>query len=185
MSRIHRSEAQANAEALARRSTPFGPENRTSAGMAFDFRRRQTPRDIHHAVHLVRRAYADEVPTRLHEHGLAPDGTPAMTQRTESFIFGGDSWTDAGKGEQPLVSYYITPFRATLSAMERHPAESTRKRAAIVRHVAIGGQDPDAAALTEGVPSWTTRLVAFDALCTFLRQLSDVRVDIAKEVAAA
>lgn len=179
MSRAGRwlSDAQANAEALARRDAPDIERNRTSAGMAYDFRRRQTPRDLRHAVSLVRRAYRDEVPTKLHEHGLADDGTPAMTPQTEAYIFGSPTWTDAGKGETPIVSYFLTPFRATLDQMERHPAESTRRRAAIVRHVTIGSQEPDQAALTEGVPSWCSRLVAWDALTTFLRCLSDVKVD--------
>jgi len=232
------SEAQSNAEALARREAAFAPENRTSAGMAYDFRRRQTPRDLRHAVALVRRAYQDEVPTKLHESGLADDGTPAMTAKAEAYIFGSPTWTDAGSSKRcncaaqrtsrdaspgtpttsgrsrpieqaalpveltprggsvhlddcpanptnaPLVSYFLTPFRATLDGMERHPAESTRKRAAIVRHVTIGSQDPESAAQSEGVPSWCSRDVAFQALSTFLRMLSDVRVDVRPEAVA-
>lgn len=184
MSRIHKSEAQSNAEALARRSAPFAPENRTSAGMAYDFRRRQ-PRDLREAVRLVRKAYQDEVPTKLHEgDALADDGTPAMTSRAEAYIFGSPTWTDAGHGEKPLVAFYLTPFRATLGGMLRATAESSRKRGAIVQHVAFG-MEPEQAAAEEGVPSWCTRLVAYDALATFLRQLTDVRIDVAKEDRAA
>ena len=177
------SDSQSNAEALARRESTYSEPNRTSAGMAYDFRRRQTPRDLRHAVDLVRRAYEDEVPTKLHESGLADDGTPAMTAKAEAYIFGSPSWTDAGR-DAPLVSFYLTPFRATLDGMEHHHAESVRKRAAIVRHVTIGSQEPEQAALTEGVPSWCSRLVAFDALCSFLRSLSDVRVDARHEAVA-
>ena len=178
-----KSDSQANADALERRAAPFAPENRTSAGMAYDWRRRQAPRDLRDAVRLVRKAYQDEVPTKLHESGLADDGTPAMTAKAEAYIFGSATWTDAGKGESPLVSYFLTPFRATLDGMERHPSESTRKRAAIVRHVTIGSQAPEQAALIEGVPSWCSRLVAFDALTTFLRCLSDVKVNVTEAVA--
>lgn len=180
-----KSDAQSNAEALARRDGPFAPESRTSAGMAYDWRRRQSPRDLRHAVSLVRRAYSDEVPAKLHEGGLADDGTPAMTAKAEAYIFGSATWTDAGKGETPILSYYLTPFRATLDGMEQHNAESVRKRAAIVRHVTIGSQEPEQAAITEGVPSWCSRMVAMDALTAFLRLLSDVRVDVASEVVAA
>ena len=176
------SDAQLNADALARRESSFSTENRTSAGMAYDFRRR-APRDLRDAERIVRRAYGDEVPTRMHEHGLADDGTPAMTARAEAYIFGSDTWTDAGKGDAPLTSYYLTPFRARLSEMEHHNAESTRKHAAIVKHVTIGGQSGEAAAQSEGVPSWCSRMVAFEALATFLRGLTDVKV--ANEGAAA
>lgn len=178
MSRANRwkSDAQANAEALVQRNTPFASENRTSAGMAYDWRKRQDPRDLRDAVRLIRLAYQDEVPTKLHEgQALADDGSPAMTPRAEAYIFGSPTWTDAGKDE-PLVSFYLTPFRARLNEMERHPAESTRKHASIVRHVAIGGQSGEAAAMTEGVPSWCSRLVALEAITTFLRGLSDMAV---------
>jgi hypothetical protein len=181
------SEAQsrANQEALARRSLPFAPENRTSVAMSYDFRRR-LPRDLRDAVEQVRRAYADEVPAKLHSgQDLAPDGTPAMTSKAEAYIFGGETWTDAGRGEHPLVSFYLTPFRATLSKMEHASAESTRKRAAIVKHVTIGGQKPEHAAESEGVPSWCSRDVAEQAILSFLRRMSDMKVDVANEVAAA
>jgi len=162
--------------ALARREAPFAPENRTSAGMAYDFRRRQ-PKDLHDAVNMVRRAYQDEVPTKLHESGLADDGTPAMTAKAEAYIFGNPTWTDA-HGERPLVAFYVTPFRATLAEMERARDEATRKRAAIVRHVTIGSQSAEEAAISEGVPSWCSRDVAKAALTSFLRRLSDVKVDV-------
>ena len=182
--RYNRSDAQLNAEALERRGRTYADPNAASFRIAWDVNARG-PRDLRHAVELVRRAYRDEVPTRLHEHGLADDGTPAMTAKAEAYIFGSPTWTDAGKGEKPLVSFYLTPFRAHLSEMEQHPAESVRKRAAIVRHVTIGGETGEAAAIREGAPTWCSRLVAFDALSTFLRQMSDVRVDLAKQDQAA
>lgn len=178
------SEAQSNAEALSRRGREFAAENQTSAGIAYDYRRRQ-PRDLREAERMVRRAYADEVPTKLHSGtDLADDGTPAMTNRATSYIFGNAQQTDAGRGDGEFLSYYLAPFRATLSAMQTARAESTRRHAAIVSHVTIGGQDPEPAAEAEGVPSWCSRRIAFDALCSFLRQLSDVRVDARPEVAA-
>jgi hypothetical protein len=85
----------------------------------------------------------------------------------------------------PLVSYYLSPFRATLERMERDRAESVRKHAAIVSHVTIGSEEAEQAALTEGVPPWCSRLVAFDALQSFLNRLSSMKVDVAKEREAA
>ena len=172
------SESQINADTLANRGRTYADSNAVSFRMSWDANRR-VPRDLRDAVRLIRRAYQDEVPTKLHESGLADDGTPKMTAKAEAYIFGSPTWTDAGKGETPLVSFYVTPFRATLDEMERHHAESVRKRAAIVRHVTIGSQSPDQAAITEGVPAWCSRDVAFDALATFLRMLSDMRVNVA------
>ena len=177
------SDSQANAEALARRSSPYTEASRLSATIAWDATKRG-PRDLRHAVELVRRAYRDEVPTKLHESGLADDGTPAMTAKAEAYIFGSPSWTDAGRGEQPLMSFYLTPFRATLSDMEKAREEATRRRAAIVRHVAFG-MDPVEAARSEGAHPLDAKLVVFDALCSFLRRLTDVRVDLSKQDAAA
>ena len=178
MSRADRwkSEAQANADALANRGRTYADPNAASFRVSWDANKR-SPRDLRHAESLVRRAYRDEVPSKLHSgQELADDGTPAMTAKAEAYIFGRPSWTDAGKDE-PLVAFYLTPFRARLDEMERHHAESTRKHAAIVRHVTIGGQPGEAAAQSEGVPSWCSRMVAFEALATFLRGLTDVRVD--------
>lgn len=174
MSRIRISEAQAQAEALARRAAPFAAESRTSAGMAYDFRRRQ-PRDLREAERAVRRAYVEEVPTRLHEAGLADDGTPAMTARAESYIFGEDTWTDAGKGEHPIMAYYVTPLRAALSSMENGQA-TERADAEIASRVAAGMTGVEAAILSGAPVHWAGR-IAYGALLSLLGRLSDVRVD--------
>lgn len=179
------SEAQSNAEALSRRGREFATENQTSAGIAYDYRRRQ-PSDLREAVRMARRAYADEIPTKLHSGTeLADDGTPAMTNRATSYIFGNAQQTDAARDDGEFLTYYTAPFRATLAGMQAARAESSRKHAAIVGHITIGGQDPEPAAEAEGVPSWCSRRIAFDALCSFLRQLSDVRVDARQEANAA
>jgi hypothetical protein len=104
-----------------------------------------------------------------------------MTARAEAYIFGNPTWTDAGKGERPLVSFYLTPFRATLADMEKAREPHTRRRAAIVSHVAFG-MDPMEAAVTEGAHPLDAKDVVYLALSSFLRRLSDVKVDA--EVAA-
>lgn len=205
------SDAQANAEALANRGRTYADPNAASFRISWDANRR-APRDLRHAEHLCRSAYRDEVPTKIHEAGLADDGTPKMTAKFEAYIFGDATWTDAGRSSscdcgKPLrdvrgimlpihdrscpaltnhaESFYLTPFRARLAEMERHSAESTRKHAAIVSHVTIGGQTGESAAIAEGVPEWCSRLVAFTALSSFLRGLTDVSTDVAKGSAAA
>lgn len=185
MSRIGKSEAQANAEALARREAMYSPEHRVSVTVAHDYRRRE-PRDLRDAVDILRRAYADEVPSKLHEgpDSIGEGGTPKMTARAEAYMFGRADADDAPKkGEQPFIAYYQSPFRAQLAAMigshDRtfHECQSaSHKRGLIVRHIAIGGQGPQQAAIAEGVPLWAAKLVAEDAVRSFLRGLSDMKV---------
>jgi len=220
MSRADRwkSDAQANAEALANRGRTYADRNAASLRFSWDPSKRG-PRDLRHACELVRRAYRDEVPYQLHERdGLADDGSPKMTGDAETFIFGDPSWTDAGprrcsckavaqsKGppwppylpathhhyldcpahprNRPVIAFYLHPFRATMADMEKAREEATRRRAAIVQHVAFG-MDPVEAATSEGCHPLDAKLVVFDALCAFLRRLTDVRVDVPGGTVAA
>lgn len=178
-----KSDSQANAEALARRSTPYTEAHRGSLAFAWDWQKRE-PSTLRDAVRYVRKAYEDEVPRRMTEgpDSIGDDGTPRFSSQAEGYIFGSPTRTDAGHDPDALVSYYQTPFRATLATMERGPEPESR-RAAIVRHVTIGSQGPQEAAIAEGVPAWCAKTVAEDALRSFIRRLSDVRVD-AKEEAA-
>lgn len=182
-----KSDSQANAEALARRSTPYSEAHRGSLTFSWDWQKR-SPRDLRDAVRIVRKAYEDEVPRRMTEgpDSIGDDGTPRFSSQAEGYIFGSPTRTDAGHDpeDRPLVSYYQTPFRATLANMERGP-EPEARRAAIVRHVTIGSQGPQEAAIAEGVPAWCAKTVAEDAIRSFIRRLSDVRVDVAKDDRAA
>ena len=131
---------------------------------------------------MVRRAYADEVPSDLHEKGedgIGPDGTPKWTTRAEGYIFGSAQGSDG----PDAVSWYHSPFRAHLDAMARGN-EAERKRAAVVSHVTIGSQGPQEAAIKEGVPTWCAKLVAEDALRSFLRGLSDLKLNMRREAIA-
>jgi hypothetical protein len=176
------SDSQANAEALYRRDHSFTEASAQSVRVAWDYRNRE-PRDLREAVHLVRKAYADEVPDKLHDgpDAIGEGGTPRMTARAEGYIFGSGDSDDAGRdaetGQRDLVGYFHTPFRAALCRMQHGP-EPERKRAAIVSHVTIGQQGPQEAAIAEGVPSWCAKLVAEDALRMFLRGLSDMKLHI-------
>jgi hypothetical protein len=203
VSRPRISEAQANAEALARRSAQYAPEHAASVSVQWDYRHRE-PTDLRDAVRLVRKAYADEVPERLHEgpDSIGEGGTPKMDARAMGYLFGNAQASDAPKARctcpwsdiemgghhddcprnprnQEALSYYHAPFRATLSRMASSNSDAQRKRAAIVSHVTIGSQGPQEAAISEGVPEWCAKLVAMDALRSFLRILSDVKVHTA------
>ena len=177
------SEAQSNALALERRSAPYSESSGQSFTVAWNYHNRE-PKDLREAVRMVRAAYADEVPGRMHNRDIADDGTPRMTPQAEGYIFGSDtSGTERRVEGEPLpaLDYYRTPFRAALEHLRR----SSPKRAAIVSHVAIGSQEGGAAAITEGVPAWCAKLVAEDTLRAFLRNLTDVKVHLPKEPEAA
>lgn len=170
--------SEAQSDALYRRDHTFTEASRSSFTVSWDWHKRE-PKDLREAVRMVRQAYADEVPMRLHEgyDAIGEGGTPKMDVRAEGYLFGRDDAGEARPGETPAIDYYRTPFRATLSRYETH-------RKAIVEHVAIGSMNPVSAAITEGVPYWCARMVAEDTLRGFLRSLSDVKVDDSGKVAA-
>jgi len=174
------SEAQskANAEALDRRERTYSDASGVSFRLNWDWHNRE-PRDLREAVRMVRAAYHDEVPAKLHNQDIADDGTPKMTPQAEGYIFG--SPTSGHDPEKPALDFYRTPFRAALSNLERHNAH----RGAIVRHVTIGSTSPSEAAMREGVPAWCAKEVAESTLRAFLRNLSDVKVHLPREGAAA
>jgi hypothetical protein len=179
------SDAQANAEALARRGLPYSAASGASFSVQWNWHRRE-PRDLREAVRMVRKAYADEVPTKLHDgpDAIGPDGTPRMTARAEGYIFGSPTADDTPKGEDALVGYYLAPFKATMHRMIAGN-EQDRRYAAIVSHITIGDQGGVEAAIALGVPRWCAYLVAEHAVREFLRCLSDLKLSIPKEDAVA
>ena len=177
------SEAQSNALALERRSAPWSAASGQSFTVAWNYHNRE-PKDLREAVRMVRAAYADEVPGRLHNRDLADDGTPHMTPQAEGYIFGSDTAGETRKVEgdpPPAIDYYRTPFRAALEHLRR----SSPKRAAIVSHVTIGSQNPADAAIAEGVPPFCAKEVTESTLRAFLRNLTDIKVHLPKEAEAA
>jgi len=171
------SDSQANAEALARRQSPHAASYMQTRGSRWDWRQRD-PSDLREAVRMVRAAYGDEVPTKLHEgpDSIGNDGTPRMTAKAEGYIFGSPQGSDSTTPDD-LVSYYHSPFRAHLASYARG-GEGQRNRAAIVTHIAIGHQGPQESAIAVGVPAWCAKLVAEDVLRAFLRSMSDLKVHV-------
>jgi hypothetical protein len=176
------SDAQANADALARRGAPYTAASGQSFAVAWDWRKRQ-PKNLREAVDMCRSVYASEVPTKLHDgpDAIGLDGTPRMSARAEGYIFGDPRSDDAGRdaesGQRDLIGNYHAPFRARLAEMSAG-SELDRKRAAIVSHVTIGSQGPVEAAVAEGVPSWAAGIIARDALFAFLHSMSDIRLHL-------
>ena len=159
-----RSEAQANAEALARRSATYADEHAASWQVRFD-RPTHEPRSLRGYVNELRDAYEAECPTRLHRHDVDGGGTPAFTAAFALWLWGSPHAIDQETGA------YITPFRACLAGMQRSPDEASRKRSAIVGRTIIGGVSAVEAAIAEGVPDWCAKVVARDALAVTWRRL--------------
>lgn len=174
------SDSQANAEALARRDHSWTDASDQSFRWQWDAHRRD-PRDLHEAVDRVRRAYADEVPDKLHDgpDAIGDDGTPRMSAKAVGYIFGDPQADDAGRdaetGQRDLSGWHFTPFRAELARLGGG-SESERKRAAIVSHVTLGSMGPQRAAVAEGVPRWCAKDVAETALRSFLRSMTDLKL---------
>ena len=172
-----RSEAQANAEALARRSATYADEHARSWEVRFN-RPSHERRTLRDTIRDLRRAYADEVPTRMHVHDVDGGGTPAMSPEFKAYLMGSEFATD--RRDEGTTEVYTTPFRAALAAMARASDEGTRHRASIAGHVVVAGMGPVEAALAEGVPDWCAKDVAEKALTVFARRLSDVRLELGR-----
>jgi hypothetical protein len=73
-----------------------------------------------------------------------------------------------------------------IEAHDRHPKDyvcgnAEHRRAAVVSHVSIGSQGPVEAAMAEGVPAWCAKVVAEDALRSFLRSMTDLRLHVQRQ----
>lgn len=181
------SESQSNAEALERRERTYSEASGVSFRIQWDWHNRE-PKDLREAVRMIRAAYADEVPARLHNRDLADDGTPHMTPQAEGYIFGS---ADAGTaprvaGEPPPVfDFYRTPCRAAIAVLRQHSA----RWAELISAVAVGEHRPvDSAvmaAISVGVPRDFAYEVADATIRAFLRNLTDVKVHLPAESGAA
>jgi hypothetical protein len=179
------SDAQANAEALARRGLPYSAASQASYVVSWDWHRR-APETLRDAVHMIQRAYADEVPAKLHDgpDAIGDDGTPRMTAQAQGYIFGRPDADDSQRGEQPLTAYYLTPFRATMARLERSD-EVSRRDARIVQHITFGGMRPVEAAMAEGTHRLDAKRVVFAVLCSFLSSMTDLKLNVSQETLTA
>lgn len=165
----------------AMREAPYTEAHRNSYTLKME--RTSPPDTLRELVHDLRKAYADEVPTRLHSHDTDAGGDPAWSPEFTRYLTGSDFSTD--RRDEGTTEVYLTPFRACMAGMERSSDESTRRRAAIVGHVTFGNFGPVESAMMEGVPEWCAKIVARDAHSVFWRRLSDVRLDLRQKEPAA
>jgi hypothetical protein len=159
-----KSDSQANAEALARRSATYADENARSWQVQFD-RPTHEPKSTSGYIHELRDAYEAECPTRLHRHDVDAGGTPAFTAAFEAWLWGSPFRIE------PDTGTYNTPLRACLAGMSRARDERTQSRARIAYAVIVGGQSPSEAGMREGVPAHWAEVVASDALRVTWRRL--------------
>ncbi len=181
--------SEAQAEALARRDSSYSAASSVSVSVQWDVHRRTADMDLRELVHAVRQAYADEVPTRLHEgyDSIGEGGTPKMHPAAEAYLFGRD---DAGSERRdpetgpPALDYFRTPFRAAIASMSR--GDRTRvEDAALAYRVAVVGMTPIAAAIAGGAPYYWAGRDAEAALRSFMERLSDLKVTLHREAQSA
>lgn len=155
------------------RPSPYAESNELTVEWRMD-RRSREPRTLRQYVHELRKAYADEVPGRIHSRdtdaGGAPEWTPAFTH----YLDGKPSATDPDET-------YLTPFRAALAYFEDHPDTAQRARGEVVRALVIAGHATD-----EACRGWQPfeRVIALHACRVFWRAMSDVRIVMPRKEAA-
>lgn len=168
--------SESQSRAVYDRETPYSEAHRNSYTLKME--RTQPPR-LRELVRMLRKAYADEVPSRIHSRDTDAGGDPAWSPEFTRYLTGSDWATDKDDDT------YTTPVRACYSAMSRSSSEGTRRRAAIVFRVVVAGTDPAEAAMIEGAPEWDASACARRALELFWTRLSDVRLDLRKTETAA
>lgn len=178
MSRVRKSEAQANAEALARRESTWTAAHAATWEARFD--RGTPPADLRPIVIELRRAYRDEVPQTLHKHAVDDGGMPAYSGEFAAFLYASPSATDE-------EGWYRTPVRRALAAMTRSEEEATRQMGRIAAHVTVGGDSPEDAVSREigGLHPWAARAIAHRALTVFWKRCVDVRLDLGRTFTSA
>lgn len=154
------------------RDLPYADAHAASRAAAWDVRRR-APRDLRQAVRYVRAAWIAETPVQLHDGEIGDDGKPRFAGDAYRFVFGAPD--EIERESNGRLGYRWTPFRATLATF-RQGDDRQRAQAAIVASVTAGEQGPGEAAANLGVPRWCAKLVAFDALTSFLGSMTDVVV---------
>jgi len=172
--------SEPQSRALYERETPYTEAHRNSYRLKME---RTRPPRLGDLVRDLRKAYADEVPTRIHSRDTDAGGDPAWSPEFTRFLTGSDFATDTR--DDGTTEVYTTPLRACLASMGRSASESSRRRAAITFRIVVAGSDPAEAAMAEGAPEWDAPACARRALEQFWSRLSDVRLDLRQTETAA
>lgn len=177
---MKRTLSEAQSRALYERETPYTEAHRNSYALKMQRDRPPRPREL---LHLLRKAYADEVPSRIHSRDTDAGGDPAWSPEFTRYLTGSDFTTDVR--DPGSTEVYLAPFRACMAAMGRSPHEATRRRAAIVFRAVVAGEDLATAAMCEGSPEWDAPACGARALELFWTRLSDIRLDLRRTETAA
>jgi hypothetical protein len=185
MTRLYKSDAQANAEALARRTTSYADEHAASWQVRFG-----APTHELSTKALVARITENleaETPERLHE---GPDhidagGVPAMTAAFLAYL--GSSRTATVEKPDPdgiVVGTYRRPQAAAIESMLRCTGKVAWWGRIVVR-VIYGGEIAAAAAIAEGSHPYEAKRTANEALGEALRRWTPDKMHLAKRSSAA
>lgn len=187
MSRKHRpylglSDAQANAEALARRGAPYAAAHAASVREVWGGRRR--PLSLRELAYEVRASYAEGIPEQLHDPEVGDHdqtGAPRYSAGFAQRLYGSARAVDRHDPDfvpgEPGVRYHLRAFDAALEAWRTDELEPLRR---VVWRVACG-EEPIEAVERERIPPWAARTVAYDVLRRFLASVSAIRIDLAKQ----
>lgn len=187
-----KSEAQGNAEALARRSSTYADEHAASWRVRFD-----APTHELSTKALVTRIVenlAGEAPERLHE---GPDhidagGVPAMTGAFVAYLDSSVTATverpevdkDGNRVDAIVVGEYRRPQAAAIDSMLRcHGKIEWWGR--IVERVVYGAESPVTAAIAEGSHPYEAVRTANEALHEAYRRWTPDKMSLAKRETAA
>lgn len=188
-----KSEAQGNAEALARRSASYADEHARSWQVRFG-----TPtHELSTRALLVRlgEARRAETPMKLHE---GPDhvdggGTPAMTPAFLGYLDSGATGilerqpkTDTqGRPLDPvIVGTYRKPLAAAIESMERCSGRIAWW-SRIVHRIIEYGEEPASAAIAEGSHQYEAKRTANEALAECYRRITPDKMALPKRGAEA
>ena len=198
------SEAQANAEALARRSAPYGEANRRTIDAAFGgvaIRSRGSLRDL---VRPLLHEYAAEVPGKTTDgpDQLDAGGAPRFSAEFAAWLEASPTATDPGDPEfrtspdtrdriasgelapDAIDGFYRWPIRAALYGMIHSVNPKISRLGRIVAAI-IAGDDAMSAAVAQGAHPDDAEHTARRALVTFAQRKGAMKLRIPKQEVAA
>lgn len=183
--RRYKSDSQANAEALARRTSTYADEHAASWQIRFGEPTHQL--STRALLARLEENLAAETPVKLHE---GPDhidagGVPAMTHAFQAHL---DSRPNSTLGKPDhdaiITGTYRRPMAAAVESMLRCPGK-VAWWGRIVERVLYGGEIPVEAAKAEGSHAYEAARTANEALSEALRRWTPDKMNLAKREQAA
>jgi hypothetical protein len=184
------SEAQANAEALARRSVPYAAEHRrslveTSTPSITSRARGASLRTLERGV---TRDFALEAPGKTTDglHHLDAGGVPEFSAEFHAYLQSSPTGTDTGDPEDaskdpdsPVQGYFRWPSRAALWYMVNSGSQRVARLGMIVERV-VRGESATDAAIAFGAHPDDARDTARRALETFVSRRASLKLRLPK-----